>query len=186
MQAGTDKAAEVGAGSTHLILVDTGGTFNKCYQPVDGTLVVGQGARAAREILRSAEENLVIDWLEPVCKDSLEMTDEDREAIVRAVRKAADRHPGAPVLVVHGTDTMALTAEALARSVPERCVVLTGAMRPYEIDPVEASLNLGLALGFVQGCPGPGVYLAISGLVRPLGGLEKDRSRGCFRPTRLA
>ncbi len=170
-------------GSLSIILVDTGGTFNKRYRPTDGTLVVEPGARAAREILRSAEMNLDIDWLEPVCKDSLDMKDIDRDAIVASLSDAARRRPGAPIVVVHGTDTMARTGEVLSRAFPERCVVLTGAMRPYAIDPVEPALNLGLALGFAQARPCPGVYLAMSGRVCPLGGLEKDCAGACFRPT---
>ncbi|MCL7751812.1 asparaginase domain-containing protein [Guyparkeria hydrothermalis] len=165
-----------------VILVDTGGTFNKRYRPRDGSLVVEPGAQAAREILRSAERNLDIDWLQPVCKDSLEMTDVDRETIVASLCEAVARRPDAPIVVVHGTDTMARTGEVLARAFPGHCVVLTGAMRPYEIDPVEPALNLGLALGFVQGAPAPGVYLAMSGLVRRLGELEKDRAAARFRP----
>lgn len=171
-------------GSFSIILVDAGGTFNKRYRPTYGALTVEPGALAAREILRSAEMNLDIEWLDPVCKDSLEMTDADREAIVASLSEVAGRQSDAPIVVVHGTDTMVLTGEVLSRAFPERCVVLTGAMRPYEVDPVEPAFNLGLALGFVQGCPRRGVYLAMSGLVRPLGELEKDRGGGLFRPVR--
>jgi len=49
-----------------VIVMDTGGTFNKRYRPTDGTLVVESGASAVREILRSAEGNLDIEWLQPV------------------------------------------------------------------------------------------------------------------------
>ncbi|MFO7808426.1 asparaginase domain-containing protein [Guyparkeria sp.] len=170
-------------GSMPIILMDTGGTLNKCYRPIDGALVVRPGARAAREILRSADMNLDIDWLEPVCKDSLDMTEADREVIVASLSEAARRRPDAPIVVVHGTDTMVRTGEVLSQAFPRRCVVLTGAMRPYEIDPVEAAVNLGLALGFVQAAPCAGVYLAMSGLVRPLGELEKNREQGYFGPS---
>lgn len=182
MGTGTQTVGGEPRGAQEIILLDTGGTFNKRYRPTDGSLVVAPGARAAREILRSAGMNLAIDWLEPVCKDSLEMTDADRDAIVASLSEVAWRRPEAPIVVVHGTDTMVRTGEVLSRAFPGRCLVLTGAMRPYEIDPVEPALNLGLALGFVQGGPPAGVYLAMSGLVRPLGELEKDRGAGVFRP----
>lgn len=169
------------SGRQAVILVDTGGTFNKRYRPRDGSLVVEPGAKAAHEILRSGLVNLDIDWLQPVCMDSLEMTDDDREAIVAALSEAVSRRPRAPIVVVHGTDTMVRTGEVLARAFPRQCVVLTGAMRPYEIDPVEPALNLGLALGFLQGLPDPGVYLAMSGLVRPWDRFVKDRDLGGFR-----
>ena len=165
-----------------LIVVDTGGTFNKHYRPTDGALVVASGSPAARAILDAAAENLDVDWLQPVCKDSLEMTETDRDEIVEALSAAVERSPGAPVLVIHGTDTMQRTGEVLADAFPRQRIVLTGAMRPYEIDPVEPSFNLGLAMGFLQSEPVAGVYLAMSGLVRPLGRLEKDRLAGRFRP----
>ena len=164
-----------------LIVVDTGGTFNKRYRPTDGTLVVEPGSAAARSILGSAADNLEIDWLQPVCKDSLEMTGADRGAIVNALSAALARSPDAPVLVIHGTDTMPRTGEVLAEAFPECRILLTGAMRPFEIDPVEPAFNLGLAVGFLQASPAAGVYLAMSGLVRPLGELEKDRDAGLFR-----
>ncbi|HSH84821.1 MAG TPA: asparaginase domain-containing protein [Guyparkeria sp.] len=164
-----------------LILVDTGGTFNKRYEPLDGQLIVTSGSSAMRSILASAEMNLDVTWLQPVCKDSLEMTDADRDAIVAALRPEMTRQPEAPVVIIHGTDTMHQTGEVLATALPGRCIVLTGSMRPYETDPVEPAFNLGLALGFVQAAPAPGVYLAMSGLVRPLGRLVKDRAAGNFR-----
>ncbi|KTG16387.1 MULTISPECIES: asparaginase domain-containing protein [unclassified Guyparkeria] len=175
-------ARHVSSEGFEVIVVDTGGTFNKCYRPVDGQLVVEAGSPAAREILESARDNLDVDWLQPVCKDSLEMTDADREVIVAELSAAVGRAPDAPVVVIHGTDTLHLTGEVLARAFPETCVVLTGAMRPYEIDRVESALNLGLAVGFVQSRPAAGVYVAMSGLVRPLGRLVKDRAAGLFRP----
>ncbi|MFI9652010.1 asparaginase domain-containing protein [Guyparkeria halopsychrophila] len=170
-------------GSLSIILVDTGGTFNKRYRPTDGALVVEPGGMAVGAILDSAEMNLDLEWLQPVCVDSLEMTDADRDALVAALTGAVRRRPDAPIVVVHGTDTMVRTGEVLAEAFPRHCVVITGAMRPYEIDPVESALNLGLALGFVQGTPRSGVHLAMSGLVRPLGELQKDRANGCFRPS---
>ena len=165
-----------------LIVVDTGGTFNKQYRPVDGSLAVEGGSSAARRILASAEGNLDIDWLQPVCKDSLEMTASDREEIVAALSAATERAPRAPVVVIHGTDTMHRTGETLAAAFAQQCIVITGAMRPHEIDPIESAFNLGMAVGFAQSGQAPGVYLAMSGLVRPLGGLVKDRAAGVFRP----
>ncbi len=165
-----------------LLLVDTGGTFNKRYAPIDGTLEVSAGSAAAEAILASTAGNWAVHILQPVCKDSLEMTDADREAVVDAIDSANDEWQGAPVVVIHGTDTMHRTAELIAARLPDRRVVLTGAMRPFEIDAVEPAFNLGLALGCAQASAEPGVFLAMSGLVRPVGRLVKDREAGAFRP----
>ncbi|HER34064.1 MAG: asparaginase [Halothiobacillaceae bacterium] len=174
--------ARIEAGErTDLIVVDTGGTFNKRYRPVDGSLTVERGCAAARAILDSASGNLAIDWLQPVCKDSLEIDETDRATIVAAVEAAVERSPGVPVIVIHGTDTIDCTGEALASSLPRARIVLTGSMRPHETDPVESSFNLGLAVGFVRASEQSGVFLAMNGLVRPLGQLVKDRDAGVFR-----
>ncbi|WP_372592106.1 asparaginase domain-containing protein [Guyparkeria sp.] len=167
-----------------VLLVDAGGTFNKRYDPIRGDLQVVPGHAAVDMIVASARENLDLVCVQPVCKDSLEMTDADREAIVAAIDAADPRWRAAPVIVIHGTDTMEQTAEVIAGRLADRLVVLTGAMRPFEIDAVEPALNLGLALGFVQGASRPGIFLAMSGLVRPLGELAKDREAGVFRPVR--
>jgi L-asparaginase len=165
-----------------MLLVDTGGTFNKRYDPVAGLLRVAEGSDAAGRILASASENLALEYVQPVCKDSLEMTSEDREAVVATIEAADAPWDRAPVVVIHGTDTMAQTADVIADRLPGRRVVLTGAMRPFEIDAVEPAFNLGLAFGCAQADSRPGVFLAMSGLVRPWGELEKDREAGVFRP----
>lgn len=167
---------------TPVVLMDTGGTFSKRYDPVEGNLAVQSGSRAARSVLASAMANLDLHWIQPVCKDSLEMTDDDRARIVLGVDSLEGRWANAPVVLLHGTDTMAETAAWLDRARPGRLVVLTGSMRPFEIDPVEPALNLGMALGFVQGDVRPGIYLAMNGLVRPVGELRKDRKIGAFLP----
>jgi len=165
-----------------ILLVDTGGTFNKRYDPVAGLLRVAGGSGAAERILAAATDNLAIRYLQPVCKDSLEMTPDDREAVVAAIEAVDASWARAPVVVIHGTDTMTETAEAIAGRLPGRRVVLTGAMRPFEIDAVEPAFNLGLAFGCAQADSRPGVFLAMSGLVRPWAELEKDREAGVFRP----
>jgi len=164
-----------------ILLVDTGGTFNKRYDPVAGRLRVEGASGPARRILASAEGNLELKVLQPVCKDSLEMTSDDREAVVAAITSVEPEWREAPVVVIHGTDTMDQTAAVLAERLPGRRVVLTGAMRPFEIDAVEPAFNLGLALGFAQSASEPGVFLAMSGLVRPPDRLAKDRDAGVFR-----
>ena len=165
-----------------LVLINTGGTFNKRYDPVSGQLAVAEDAEAVLGSLRSAMANLSLHVVEPVHKDSLEMTAADRLRIVESVHRCPPRWSAAPIVVVHGTDTMHLTAEALERAELERVIVLVGAMRPVEIDPVEGALHLGLALGFVQADPPAGVYVAMHGRVLPHHQLRKDRVLGRFMP----
>lgn len=165
-----------------LVLINTGGTFNKRYNPLNGELEVARDNTAVRALLTSALPNLATHELGLFYKDSLQMTDADRAELIHVLRTLPALIRQAPVLIVHGTDTLDQTAAALDQAQLDRVIILTGAMRPAEIDPAEAALHLGLALGFIAALPPQGVYIAMHGLVRSHQHLRKDRMRGIFRP----
>lgn len=83
--------------------------------------------------------------------------------------------PG-PVLITHGTDTMAFTGAALdaALAGQGRVVVLCGAMQPLGTGG-DAEGNLALALEAAQRAT-PGVWLAFAGQILPAGALTKASS----------
>ena len=62
---------------------------------------------------------------------------------------------------------------------PARPVVLTGAMRPYELRSTDALQNLTEALIAVQLLP-PGVYVCMHNHVLQFPGVVKDRQLGTF------
>ena len=74
--------------------------------------------------------------------DSLEMTEEDRQLIVRNCGSCDETR----IVVTHGTDTMVETASALARGTTGKTIVLTGAMIPYAFGSSDGFFNLGSAL----------------------------------------
>ena len=82
-------------------------------------------------------------------------------------------------MVTHGTDTMVETAQALARAITDKTIVLTGAMVPYAFGSSDGLFNLGSALSFVQSLP-PGVYVAMNGRCFPAEGVRKNRETGIF------
>ena len=94
-----------------------------------------------------------------VRKDSLEMTDTDRQIIRDAVEAAPNDH----VLITHGTDTMADTARWLV-GVQGKTVVLTGSMQPASLRNSDAIFNIGFAIAALQHLAA-GVYIAINGQV---------------------
>ena len=67
------------------------------------------------------------------------------------------------VLVTHGTDTMVETARVLA-TVPDKTIVLTGALNPARFRGSDAEFNIGTAVGAVQSLPS-GVYIAMNGRI---------------------
>ncbi|ANW33020.1 aminopeptidase [Ketogulonicigenium vulgare] len=81
-----------------------------------------------------------------------------------------------PVVITHGTDTMAYTGAALAQALVgwPHPVVLTGAMHPLGLQ-LDAEANLELALAVT---PPAGVWLAFADQLLPAGHLVKADSSG--------
>ncbi len=104
-----------------------------------------------------------------------------------AVRNRVVEHLARPevdgVVVTHGTDALEESAYIVARSIPpEKPVVFTGAMRPYELRSTDALQNLIEALIAVQ-LVAPGVYVAMHNQVLQFPGVTKDLERRTFVKT---
>ncbi|MDH5822136.1 asparaginase domain-containing protein [Luteimonas sp. RD2P54] len=140
-----------------LLIVTTGGTIDKVYFDDKSDYQVGepQIGRILEE-LGVAFRFRVIPILR---KDSLHITDADRELVRATVAAQPTRH----VLVTHGTDSMVQTAQALA-PVAGKTIVLTGALNPARFRGSDAEFNIGTAVGAVQSL-GAGVYIAMNGRI---------------------
>ena len=156
-------------------VIVTGGTFDKEYNELDGSLFFKETHVA--EMLRLGRCRVEVEVQTLMMMDSLDMTDAHRARIVDACRDAAE----ARIVVTHGTDTMVTTARTLAADAPlaKKTIVLTGAMVPYAFGSSDGLFNLGSALSFVQALP-PGVYVAMNGRYFPWDSVEKDRAAGIF------
>lgn len=156
-----------------LRIIATGGTFDKRYDPIAGEL--GFGATHLDDIVRQARlaPPVVVEPLMQI--DSLDMTDVDRARVLASCRAATE----SGIVVVHGTDTMVETARVLAGADLHKCVVLTGAMLPCEIDGSDALFNLGFAAACARLLV-PGVWIAMNGQVHPWDRVRKNRSLGVF------
>ena len=161
-----------------LTILTTGGTIDKTYDEFQGSLrneytvidVILDGLRTP---------DLEINNLEVMHKDSLEMTEEDREIIARAVCDAA---PTADAIVIlHGTDTLSDTGELLFQQCSDLGIpiILTGAMRPYEFRDTDATQNVIEAL-LASRLVEAGVYVAMHNRVLKFPGVVKDREALTF------
>jgi L-asparaginase len=157
-----------------MLILNCGGTFNKRYNPVNGELEVPFDNEAIEKILQSS--HAVYNVAGVLYKDSLDMDADDRKMLARII---AESNEDAFVLV-HGTDTMDQTAEFFSEIFSDKKIVLTGAMRPFEIDPIEASLNLGMACGFAKALTQSGVYICMSGHIALWNKIKKNRTSGRF------
>jgi len=155
-----------------VLVLTTGGTIDKLYFDAKDDYTVGE--TVVGELLRQARVTRPFELVPLMAKDSLELTDADRAAIVDAIRVRPHRQ----VIVTHGTDTMTVTADALA-GLEGRTIVLTGALAPARFAQTDAAFNVGMAFAAVQTLPA-GVYLVMNGEVFRAGEVHKDRERNCF------
>ena len=151
----------------------TGGTFDKEYNELTGELFFKD--THVRDMLRLGRCRAAVEVETLMMIDSLQMTEEHRQLILRRCRECPHSH----IVVTHGTDTMQDTAAVLGRGTADKTIVLTGAMVPYKFGSSDGMFNLGTALAFVQSLP-PGVYVAMNGRCFPWSAVRKNRQLGVF------
>ena len=153
-------------------ILTTGGTIDKVYFDARSTFEVGEPH--ILEMLREANLDLDCRVTSLLRKDSLDLTDEDRQLVRRAVENSTvDR-----IVITHGTDTMIATALALA-GIPGKTIVLTGSMQPARFRATDALFNVASALTAVQILP-PGVYIAMNGRIFDPDKARKNREMNRF------
>lgn len=166
-------------GTMKVHLITTGGTIEKIYSEQTGQ-VENLIAKIDRylQLLRLPDAEIEVTPL--LNKDSLEMTDEDRELVLRVVR---ERVVEAPVVITHGTDTMVETGQLLKRRLTDLKypVILTGAMTPLGFERSDGLQNMTESLFAARTLP-PGVWIVIHGQVFDVDNARKDRENARFVP----
>ena len=149
-----------------------GGTIDKVYFDRKSEFEVGEPK--VGEILKEANVNFKYEISSILHKDSLDMTDEDRKLVFDAVKYDEHRY----IVLTHGTDTMIQTAKKL-KTIPDKVIVLTGAMQPARFKSSDAAFNIGCAVAAVQTLQ-PGVYIAINGRIFDPEKVRKKLERNWF------
>lgn len=151
----------------------TGGTFDKEYDMINGRLYFNQ--TNVDEMLNKGRCTVPHTVETLMMLDSLEMTDRDREKILKSCQETFEDK----IIITHGTDTMSVTAEFLAKAAIPKTIVITGAMIPYSLGSSDGLFNLGNAVGFVQTLP-VGVYIVMNGTYFNWDEVKKNRQTGYF------
>ena len=165
------------AAPSPIRLFVTGGTFDKEYDEIHGTLDFRE--THLPQMLAMARSRLDVRIETLMLVDSSEMTGPDRALIAERCLEAAEPR----VVITHGTDTMVDTARVLAERVAGKTVVLTGAMIPITFGSSDGLFNLGGALTVVQVLP-HGVYIVMNGRVFGWDAVRKNRNTGVFETAR--
>lgn len=159
---------------TGILLLTTGGTIDKLYFDALSEYQIGDSV--VDRLLRTARVALPVRIVELMRKDSLDLTEADRDTIAAAVAQADEQR----IVITHGTDTMTDTARVLA-GIPGKTIALVGALAPARFAESDAAFNLGMAIAAVQVAPA-GVYIAMNGTVFPGDAVRKDRAANSFVP----
>ena len=159
----------------------TGGTFDKEYDYINGKLYFKDSH--LMEMFQRGRCKLDIDIKTLMMMDSLEMKEVDRQIIAHNCRATIANK----ILITHGTDRMVESAAYLAKQeIPEKTIVLTGAMIPYAFgSSSDGFFNLGSALAFVQTLS-PGVYIVMNGRYFLWNEVKKNVKTGFFEELPVA
>ncbi len=151
----------------------TGGTFDKEYDELSGTLFFKKSHVKEMLALGRSQVSTRVETLMMI--DSLVMTDADRDLIAAKCKSAKEKN----IVITHGTDTMEKTARYLAPRMMNKTIIITGAMVPYKFGSSDGQFNLGSALAYAQ-CLPVGVYVAMNGRFFQWDNVRKNKKAGYF------
>lgn len=161
----------------HPHIITTGGTIDKIYFDARSDYQVGEPVIG--DLLRQMGVAFDFTVESAMRKDSLDITDADRELIRDHVQAASSEH----ILITHGTDGMVKTGLTIAAATAAKRIVLTGALQPAAFAGSDAIFNIGCAIGALQ-CVEPGVYIAMNGRVFHIDNVTKNLEKNRFEPLR--
>jgi len=156
------------------LIISTGGTFNKVYNPITGDLDIDKNSNGIKEIAKHWLTEF--ETINIIGKDSLDMTDIDREDILQTIQKSKYQK----IIVIHGTDTMDKTAQYLDSAKLDKIILLTGAMVPFSINPIEATANLASAFGYIKNLEQNGIFIVMNRVMNSFKKVIKNRTKGYF------
>ena len=157
-----------------ILIINTGGTFNKIYNPLTGDLDIQPTGKAINNMASAWLKELKI--LNIIGKDSLDMKNNDRKIMAHVIKEAKEKN----IIIIHGTDTMDKTAKYLDEAQLNKKIILTGAMVPYSINPIEATANLSSAYGYIQNIKEKGVFISMNGVIQDYKKVVKNKEKGYF------
>jgi L-asparaginase len=159
-------------------VITTGGTIEKVYSEQTST-VENLDNQIDRYLGRLRLPDCDVSVVPLMNKDSLEMNDADRSAILELVEKMLSERSA--VVMTHGTDTMVQTGRYLKQALPDLKVpiVLTGAMTPLGFEGSDGLQNLTESL-FAVRILGPGIYVVMHNQAFPIDRVRKDRETSRF------
>ena len=159
-------------------VITTGGTIEKVYSEKTST-VENLYNQIDRYLGRLRLPDCDVRVVPLMNKDSLEMTDADRSAILGLIEQTLSERSA--VVITHGTDTMVQTGLYLKEALTDLNVpvVLTGAMTPLGFEGSDGLQNLTESL-FAVRILAPGIYVVMHNQAFPIDRVRKDHETSRF------
>ena len=142
-----------------ITFIQTGGTIDKDYPKKIKGYAFEISEPAVGRIIEKLNPSFEYEIISVLKKESLEITDEDRDKIKDMCKKTKNDK----IIITHGTDTMLETAKAISE-IKDKTIIITGAMRPERFSNSDAPINIGTAIGAINALEN-GVYIAMQGIV---------------------
>jgi L-asparaginase len=157
-----------------ITFITTGGSIDKDYPKATGAYAFELGVPAVERILKKLNPNFKYEIISVIQKDSLDISDDDRELILIACKNTSSEK----IIITHGTDTILETARKVSET-QNKTIVITGATKPERFKESDAEFNLGCAVGAVATLE-TGVYIVMNGRVYPWDKCRRDEVSGEF------
>ncbi len=156
-----------------IILITTGGTIEKTYDESNGSLTNRESIIQKHILSKLRLPYTEVHLFNIINKDSLNFTDYDRTLLAKTISLQMEK--GCPIVILHGTDTMARSAEFCLKNIANISVpvVFTGAMKPMEITDSDAAQNVTEAL-VASKVLESGIYISFHGKVFNVPGVRKN------------
>lgn len=157
-----------------ITFIQIGGTIDKEYPRTTEGYAFEIGKPATKRILEKVNPTFEYEIMELFQKDSLDLTEEDREKILETCKSISSDK----IIITHGTDTMIETASKLS-GIKDKVVIITGAMKPEKFSDSDAMFNVGAAIIASQTLP-PGIYITMNGQVYSWDKIQRNLETGQF------
>lgn len=176
--------------NSYVHILTMGGTIDKDYPKLLGGYAFEYGEEAAAtRILTHSNLGITYDVTSVCKKDSLEMTNDDRDLLCQAIRRILAHRPhgssAARIVITHGTDSMIETARYVHMRISgdnpfDFAIAFTGATKPERFVDSDASFNLGAAISATSICSPGSIVICMNGNVIPGGECTRDGKLGIF------
>jgi L-asparaginase len=168
--------------ATEVLIMTTGGTIEKSYDEFDGSLANKESQIKEMILRRLRLPYTKISVFALMGKDSLHMTDYDRTLILKTIETHLSKNK--PIVVLHGTDTMAKTANLVYEKLHHSGtlnapIVFTGAMKPLGFEDSDSVQNVTEAL-LAAKILSPGVYISFHNRIFELPNVRKNKVKRTF------